>query len=67
MSRYQEAEPLLRRSLQGYEAAHGVSHGNTLLSCINLGRLLRDVVRHNEAAPLLWRAQKVCARARATE
>ena len=54
--KYEQAEPLCVRDLEGSEAALGPSHPETLLSVTNLGVLRRKQGRPQEAEPLLRRA-----------
>ena len=51
-----EAAPLLRRALEGREAALGPTHPHTLMSVNNLGALLKAMGKHGEALPLSQRA-----------
>jgi tetratricopeptide (TPR) repeat protein len=56
MGKLKEAEPLLQRALESYEAKLGKSHPDTLQSVNNLGLLLKAQGKLNEAEPLLRRA-----------
>jgi tetratricopeptide (TPR) repeat protein len=56
MGRYGEAEPLLLRALQIYEAQLGSDHPSTASSLNNLAELYLAMGRHGEAEPLLLRS-----------
>ena len=56
MGWYEDAAPLLRRALDGYEAAYGPTDEDTLSSVNNLGTLYAEMGRHAEAEPLYRRA-----------
>ena len=51
-----EAEPLVRCALEGFERTFGPDHKNTLTSVSMLGSLLQAQGKLNEAEPLLRRA-----------
>ena len=51
-----EAEPLLRRALEGKERTLGPDHSDTLISVNNLASLLKAQGKLGEAEPLLRRA-----------
>jgi tetratricopeptide (TPR) repeat protein len=53
--RYEEAEPLLQRTLGIREKTLGPEHLDTVVSISNLGGLYRDQGRYEEAEPLLQR------------
>jgi len=51
-----QAEPLYRRALHGYEAAHGHTHDGALRNANNLAALLQSIGAPQEAEPLCKRA-----------
>jgi tetratricopeptide (TPR) repeat protein len=54
--RYEEAETLNRRALEGWEKELGEDHPNTLISVNNLASVLQDQGRYEEAETLNRRA-----------
>ena len=54
--KYEKAEPLYRRTLDGREAALGAVHPHTLISVNNLAIVLSNQGKHEEAEPLYRRA-----------
>ena len=69
--KYDEAEPLYRRALEIFEAAHGPDHPSTGISVNNLAQLLKAKGDLDGAEPLYRRALAIrevgCARARAAK
>jgi tetratricopeptide (TPR) repeat protein len=58
-SLYGEAEPLMRRALEIYEATYGPEHPEVAIDLNNLARLLYDMNRLSEAEPLMRRALQI--------
>ena len=56
MGKLADAEPLLRRALEGREATLGKSHPDTLTSINDLGWLLQGMGKVEDAEPLYRRA-----------
>src|SRR5690606_12816038 len=56
MGRLDEAEPYLRRSLEGLQRTIDPLHPNLIRSTSNMGLLLRDLERLDEAEPYLRQA-----------
>jgi tetratricopeptide (TPR) repeat protein len=57
--RYREAEPLLRRALEIWEAKLGPGHPDTAKSLNCLARLLKNQGKYGEAEPLCRRALEI--------
>jgi hypothetical protein len=55
-NRLREAEPLMARVVQIYEASLGGNHPNVAVALNNLAQLLQDTNRLGEAEPLMCRA-----------
>ena len=58
MGKLEDAEPLLRRALEGREATLGKSHPDTLASIGNLATLLKAMGKLEDAEALLRRGKK---------
>ena len=58
MGKLEDAEPLLRRALEGREATLGKSHPDTLTSINNLGTLLQAMGKLEDAEALLLRGKE---------
>ncbi|RDL35922.1 uncharacterized protein BP5553_06534 [Venustampulla echinocandica] len=58
LGKYDEAEKLYRRALEGIEKELGEQHPDTLKSVGNLASVLRVQGKYNEAEKLSWRALK---------
>ena len=65
--KFDEAEPLYRRSLEIREIALGKEHPDVALSLINLSRFYCSQENYDEAEPLLKRAVKIRKKALGTE
>ena len=57
--KFDEAEPLLRRAMEGNEATLGAKHVNTTTSMGNLGLLLQGQGKIDEAKALSGRALEI--------
>ena len=58
-ARFDEAEPLMRQTLETAEAAYGKQHPAVAIYLSNLATLLRDTARFDEAEPLMRRALEI--------
>jgi Tfp pilus assembly protein PilF len=56
MGKYEEAEAMHRRALEGREKVLGPEHPYTLTSVGNLGSVLRSLGKHEEAEAMHQRA-----------